>query len=147
MGGFAAFIPMAVAAASSIASSVQKDNAASDAADAQDQAVERRNQMIAAQQEQQEKQQRDLLDQQQATARAQMGAWGVGGDGGSSDAILQGMAQNAADSINAGNQLAQFRMDRNSLGGSSARGSSNLLDPNMLNNGLSVFQSFYGGGE
>jgi hypothetical protein len=140
MSGFESIIPLAATAASSIMSSVSKSDAQSAAVDAQNQATTQRNQLIATQQAQQDEQQRNLLDQQQATARAQMGAWGTAGDGGgSADAILAGMAQRTADSIANGDQMAGLRQSR-----------ANLLtadnNTSLIPNGLNVFQSFYGGG-
>ncbi|TAN65371.1 MAG: hypothetical protein EPN20_07670 [Magnetospirillum sp.] len=139
MSGFETIVPMALAGASTVAGVASRNSAQGAAAEAQAQAAERRNQLIAAQQASQDQQQRNLLEQQQATARAQMGAWGVGGDGGSADAILQGMAQRTADSIGRGDQLAAMKIqNRTNLLTSGSGG-------NPVSDGLSVFQSFYGG--
>jgi hypothetical protein len=142
MSGFQSLIPLATAGsgASDIASALGGNTAQSATIDAQNQDIAQRNALVAAQQAQQDQQQRNLLEQQQATARAQMGAWGTGGDGGSADAILQGMAQRSADSIAANDQLASLRM-RNPVNLLSSGSSNGLAD------GLSVFQSFYGGSD
>lgn len=138
MSGYESFIPMAISAAGSMSSAFNKSDSQTAAIDAQNQEIDRRNQLIAAQQAQQDQQQRNLLDQQQASARAQMGAWGTGGDGGSADAILEGMAQRSADSIAGGDQVAALKIQNRA----------NLLtsgSSDTLGNGLGVFQSFYGG--
>jgi phosphotransacetylase len=140
MSGFESFIPMAATAASSLMSTSSKADSQNAAITAQNDATNQRNQMIATQQAQQDQQQRNLLEQQQATARAQMGAWGTAGDGGgSADAILAGMAQRTADSIANGDQMVGLRQNHSNLLSSN---SSNPLVPN----GLDVFQSFYGSG-
>ena len=137
MSGFESVIPLAATAASSVVSSASTNNAATEAQNA---ATNQRNQLIATQQAQQDEQQRNLLDQQQATARAQMGAWGTAGDGGgSADAILSGMAQRSADSIASGDQVAALRQSRATLLTSDSN------NPHGAD-GLNVFQSFYGGG-
>lgn len=135
MSGFESIIPLAASAASTIAGGVVKNSAQSAAAEEQVRALDRRNQLVAAQQSQQAQQQRNLLEQQQATARARMGAWGVGNDGGSADAILQGMAQRTAESIAGNDQLASLKMQNRANLLTSGSGSGN---------GLGVFQSFYG---
>ena len=140
MSGFESILPMAATAASSMTSAITKNDSQNAAIAAQNDAINQRNQMIATQQAQQDQQQRNLLDQQQATARAQMGAWGTAGDGGgSADAILAGMAQRTADSIAMGDQMVGLRQNHTNLLTSS---SSNPLAPG----GLDVFQSFYGSG-
>ncbi len=137
MSSFSSLIPSTTAGNGTDPFGTNSNSAAQTAAiDAQNQAIDRRNELIAAQQAQQDQQQHNLLEQQQATARAQMGAWGTGGDGGSSDAILQGMTQRAADTIAANDQVASLKMSPNLL----TAGSSNPLV-----NGMGVFQSFYGG--
>lgn len=143
MSSFENLIPTVMNAAGSATGSLTGGNAQSADAEAQSQAVERSNQLIAAQQAQQERQQRNLLEQQQASARAQMGAWGSG-SGGSSDAILEGMALNTAEAIAANDQMAQVKLQRN-RDTISRSSSSNLLDSEAMSNGLSIFQSFYGG--
>lgn len=140
MSSYENFVPMVMNAANGAMANPSRD----DRAEARNQAVERDNQVIATQQAEQERQRRNLLDQQQATARAQMGAWGVGGDGGSADAILDGMAQATAGTIAAEGRTARLRMERN-RGRARTGGGTNLLDG--LGDGLSIFQSFYGGGE
>ena len=134
MSSFDSIIPLATAATGAFSTS----NAQTAAIDAQNQAITQRNELVAAQQAAQDQQQRNLLEQQQATARAQMGAWGTGGDGGSSDAILQGMAQRSADTIAANDQVASLKM-QNPV---------DLLTANdPLSGGMGVFQSFYDGAD
>ncbi|MDO8608514.1 MAG: hypothetical protein Q7R40_18435 [Phaeospirillum sp.] len=134
MSSYASLIPTAIGAGSAVSSSM--DRSASLAA--QNQEINRRNQLIAAQQVQQAQQKRNLLDQQQASARAQMGVWGTGGDGGSAAAILQGMAQRTADSIAGDDQVSALKMQKGA----------NLLTSGSNSaaaGGLGVFQSFYDG--
>jgi hypothetical protein len=143
MGGFeAAAIPVAMTVASQAIGSQQRQNSAEAAAQAQYQAADQRNQLVAAQQAQEEKRQRNLLAQQQAAVRARMGAWGTGGGGGSADALLQGMAQQTAESLAESAGLAALKRParRQSL---LDDGAGDALD--MVGQGLNVFKSFYGG--
>jgi len=139
MGGFESIIPTAINAATSVLQQNSSQNAAQAQVDAQNQAITRQNQLLAAQQAQQDQQQQQLLAENQATARAQAGASGVGSDGGSADAILQGMAQRTASNIGYNDQTTALRM---------LAPKTSLLDEagNALGwakNGLGVFTSFY----
>lgn len=138
MSGFEAMIPIAVTAASTVAGAVGK-SAADTAAATQAEAQARQNQLILQRQAAEAQQQRDLLAKASATQRARMGALGLGGSGGSADAILAGMSQDTAESIAASGQAAQFK-----LRGSTPGSGTNLLDAATAgNSGLSVFKSFY----
>ncbi len=141
MSGFSSIIPLASSMAGSALGAARSANSQAVAQaqlDAQNQAIDRQNQLLATQQAQQDQQQLTLLNQQEAAARAQMGAAGTGAGGGSADAILQGMAQRAADTIGYIDQGAALRTSPRRA---------NLLDSaNTLqwaNGGLGVFNSFY----
>lgn len=141
MSGFEAMVPMAITAVSTVAGAAGKAMAADEAASAQAEAQARQNQVILQRQAAEEQQQRDLLAKASATQRARMGASGMGGVGGSADAILAGMSQDTAESIAGSAQSAQLKL----RGASSSAGSgTNLLDVATAgNSGLSVFKSFY----
>ncbi|OAN50145.1 hypothetical protein A6A04_01675 [Paramagnetospirillum marisnigri] len=143
MAGFEEAIPAVIQLTSDVIDAQAQQSAEDEHVLAVNNQIVRRNQMIAAQQDRQARQQRDLLDKQQASARAQMGAWGVGGGGGSADAILEGMAQRSAETIAADDALAQFKMERNTARAGQGSGS-NLLD-SAMGNGMKVFQSFFDG--
>ncbi|KIL97446.1 hypothetical protein CCC_00507 [Paramagnetospirillum magnetotacticum MS-1] len=141
MSGFETIVPVVASAAMSVAGQASRASAANEAAAAQADAQARQNQLILQRQAADQQQQRDLLEKASATQRARMAASGMDGSGGSADAILAGMSQDTADSINASAQTAQLKL-RNPSSGSSM--GSNLLDLTTGGNaGLSVLKSFY----
>lgn len=92
MAGFESIaIPLA-SGALGIAGQAGQQNAAQKA---QAQQAEAANQTLADQYERESRKRRSLLEREMATARARLGAMGVGGAGGSGAAVLDGLQQRA----------------------------------------------------
>lgn len=62
-------------------------------------AYERNLSLMEMQKDRQERQRRNLLKRAQAEQRARLGAFGMGASGGSGDALLAGLAQDAATDL------------------------------------------------
>jgi hypothetical protein len=93
MAGFAAYIPLAMSAASSIASAAQAGKSNDYAA----QLAGQRQEALAADYQARERKRQNLLEQQMASQRARLGALGVGSTGGSGQALMEGLAQRSAE--------------------------------------------------
>jgi hypothetical protein len=140
MSGFSSIVPTALSLAGSAA---QFDQSASTAQAKADQ-VDRENQIIEAERQQQETERRNLLARQLATQRARMASFGVGLDGGSADAILDGLSQRSASDLAALNQTAALRTARNQASLLDDDDSSTSAPLMLANSGLKIFSSFYG---
>ncbi|CCG41958.1 hypothetical protein [Magnetospirillum molischianum] len=139
MSGFTNIIPAAL----SLAGSVTQAQSASSSAKARAQQVAVQNQMIESDRQAQATERRDLLARQQATQRAKMASWGVGGEGGSSDALLGGLSQRSDSDLAALNRSAALRTERNQISLLDDDGRSSASALNMAKSSYKVFSSFY----
>lgn len=139
MSGFSNIVPSAL----SLAGDFSQSQSNEDAAQARAQQVALQNDLIESDRQAQAAERRDLLARQQASQRAQLAAWGVGGEGGSSEALLNGMSQRSDGDLAALNRSADLRSARNraSLLDDDDRSSASALD--LARNGYKVFSSFY----
>ncbi|CAA7613092.1 conserved hypothetical protein [Candidatus Terasakiella magnetica] len=140
MSGFEQFIPLATSMAGTVMKTSQKSDAAQAALDAQAEDAARQTQLLQMQQAQRDEQQSNLLDQAAASERAQMAAMGIGGDGGSADAIIGGLTEQTANRIAANDRMTALRVPvvRPNLLGRKA----DSLAP--VTEGLNVMTSFFG---
>jgi len=139
MSGFSNFVPSAL----TLAGGVSQSESDKKAAEAREQQVALQNDLIESERQTQAAERRDLLARQQATQRAQMATWGVGGEGGSSEALLSGLSQRSDSDLAALNRSAALRTARNraSLLDDDDTSSASGLD--LAKSGYKVFSSFY----
>lgn len=139
MSGFSNIVPSAL----TLAGDFSQSESDKEAAQARAQQVALQNDLIESDRQTQAAERRDLLARQQATQRAQMATWGVGGEGGSSDALLSGLSQRSTSELAALDRTAALRSARNraSLLDDDSKSSASALD--LAKNGYKVFSSFY----
>lgn len=102
------------------------------------QQAEAANQAAAEQYEREAARRRSLLDREMASARARLGAMGVGGAGGSAAALLEGMQQRSDEDVaELHNNLACKTAIRPAAGGGNG--------PDAAQIGLHVLRPFIGG--
>jgi len=139
MSGFTNIIPSALGLAGDFNQAERDDSIAQ----AQARQIALQNDIIESDRQTQAAERRDLLARQQATQRAQMATWGIGGAGGSSDALLSGMSQRSDSDLAALDRNATLRSARNqaSLLDDDTKSSASAL--NLAKSGYDVFNSFY----
>ncbi|SEH45449.1 hypothetical protein [Magnetospirillum fulvum] len=139
MSGFSNIVPSAL----SLAGDVSQSQSSEDAAQARAQQVALQNDLIESDRQTQAAERRDLLARQQASQRAQLAAWGVGGEGGSSDALLSGLSQRSDSDLTSLNRSAALRTARNRASLLDDDDSSSASTLNLAKSGYKVFSSFY----
>lgn len=102
---------MIASAVTSAIGTVQKQSQGRSQAKAQQAAVNRQIQQKRMEQEIREKQQREQAKQQQASARAAFGARGVSSVGGSSGALVNGIAARTDEAIADNRRLSDFGIE------------------------------------
>ncbi|HLO75433.1 MAG TPA: hypothetical protein VK196_03135 [Magnetospirillum sp.] len=105
--------------------------------------VDAQNRYLVQQQQIQDQQRRDLLARQLATARARLGAGGMGLGGGSAQALMAGMVKDGEREIAADNALLHTRIANSGIGFSSSDG---LLEGlTTVQKGIGIFGSLGNG--
>lgn len=139
MSAFEQFIPLATSMGGTAMTTSRKSDAAPAALDAQAEDAARQTQLLQMQQAQRDEQQSNLLDQAAASERAQMAAMGIGGGGGSADAIIGGLTEQTANRIAANDRMTALRVPvvRSNL----LRRNADSLAP--MAQGLNVMTSFF----
>lgn len=139
MSGFSNFVPSAL----TLAGGVSQSESDKKAAEAREQQVALQNDLIESERQTQAAERRDLLARQQASQRAQLAAWGVGGEGGSSEALLSGLSQRSDSELAVLDRTAALRSARNRASLLDSDDNSSASGLNLAKDGYKVFSSFY----
>lgn len=139
-------VPVASAALSAVGMGTQQTNRR----DALQQSYDAQQQMLDRQQQQQLETQQNLLKAQLASQRARMSALGIGGDGGSADALAEGLTRQAATNManieqGYGDRVAQLDWKRQSQENQLLQSANDYWGGQLAPVGGSIASSWSGG--